>query len=155
MMHYKGYIGKIEFDEDADLFHGEVVNTRDVITFQGRSVDELKQAFHESVDDYLDFCAERGEAPDKPFSGRFVVRVDPEIHREAATAAKLEGRSLNRWAAKVLAEASAATARAENVAKHPETDHCRSNRKTASTKATNKAANKKVSVHRRKTGHSA
>ncbi len=62
MMEYKGYMGRVEFDAEAELFHGEVINTRDVITFQGRSVDELKQAFEESVDDYLAFCKSRGEA---------------------------------------------------------------------------------------------
>lgn len=58
MMKYKGYVGKVEFDDDADLFHGEIMNTRDVITFQGRTTDELRQAFKDSVDDYLAFCAE-------------------------------------------------------------------------------------------------
>ena len=60
MMEYKGYIGKVELDDDAGILHGEVVNTRDVITFQGRTVEEVRQAFRDSVDDYLAFCAERG-----------------------------------------------------------------------------------------------
>ena len=68
MMEYQGYLGKVEFDAEAELFHGEVINTRDVITFQGKSVQELKSAFRESVDDYLAFCSERGEKPDKPIS---------------------------------------------------------------------------------------
>lgn len=80
MMNYKGYSGKVEFDSQAGLFHGEVVDTRDVITFQGRSVEELKQVFEDSVDDYLDFCESRGEKPDKPFSGKFVLRFPPELH---------------------------------------------------------------------------
>ncbi len=62
MMEYKGYLGKVEFDDEAGVFHGEVSNTRDVITFQGKSVAELKQAFHDSVDDYLAFCAARRRA---------------------------------------------------------------------------------------------
>ena len=57
MMEYKGYIGKVEFDDEAEIFHGEVINTRDVITFQGTTVAEIKQAFHDSVEDYLDFCS--------------------------------------------------------------------------------------------------
>ncbi len=69
MMEYQGYIGRVEFDDESDIFHGEVINTRDVITFQARSVDDLRKAFHDSVDDYLTFCAERGEKPEKPFSG--------------------------------------------------------------------------------------
>jgi predicted HicB family RNase H-like nuclease len=64
MMKYKGFEAKIEYDDDASLFHGEVVGIRDVITFQGVSVDELKVAMRDSVDDYLEFCAERGESPE-------------------------------------------------------------------------------------------
>ncbi|MFN9157004.1 MAG: type II toxin-antitoxin system HicB family antitoxin, partial [Planctomyces sp.] len=78
MMEYKGYIGKVEFDEEAEIIHGEVINTRDVITFQGDSVAEVKKAFHESVDDYLEFCKARGETPDKPFSGQFITRIPPD-----------------------------------------------------------------------------
>jgi predicted HicB family RNase H-like nuclease len=102
MMQYKGYIGKVEFDDEAAIFHGEVVNTRDVITFQGKSVSELKKAFHDSIDDYLAFCNERGEAPDKPFSGQFVTRIPPELHRQANLAALLSGMSLNAWVADQL-----------------------------------------------------
>jgi predicted HicB family RNase H-like nuclease len=105
MMEYKGYIGRVEFDDEASLFHGEVINTRDVITFQGESVAELKSAFHESVDDYLEFCAERGEEPDKPYSGQFVARVSPELHRRASLAASLAGKSLNAWVAEQLQSA--------------------------------------------------
>ncbi len=97
MFKYKGYIGKVDFDEEDDLFHGEVINTRDVITFQGRSVRELKKSLKDSVDDYLDFCSERGEEPDKPFSGQFLVRIPPEVHREAFIEAKKSGKSLNAW----------------------------------------------------------
>ena len=68
-MEYRGYVGMVEFDDEADIFHGEVVNLRDVITFRGRSVDELRRAFEESVDDYLAWCAEPGKQPDKLFSG--------------------------------------------------------------------------------------
>ena len=94
-MKYKGYEGAVKFDDDAGIFHGEVVNTRDVITFQGASVKELQKAFRVSVDDYLDFCKERGEEPNKPFSGNFVVRISPELHRELYTEAKKEEKSLN------------------------------------------------------------
>lgn len=95
MMEHKGYIGKVEFDDEAEIFHGEIINTRDVITFQGESVGELTRAFRESIDDYLAFCRERGEAPDKPFSGQFVTRIPPELHRQVNTAAALAGKSLN------------------------------------------------------------
>ena len=63
MMDYKGYVGRVEYDDEAGIFHGEVINTRDVITFQGETVEELRKAFRDSVDDYLAFCAERGEEP--------------------------------------------------------------------------------------------
>ncbi len=102
MIEYKGYVGKVEIDEDAGILYGEVINVRDVITFEGRSVDEVRQAFRESVDDYLAFCAERGEPPDKPFSGRFVLRLPEELHRKAYIQAKLAGKSLNKWVAEVL-----------------------------------------------------
>ncbi|MBP8949902.1 MAG: type II toxin-antitoxin system HicB family antitoxin [Candidatus Promineofilum sp.] len=101
-MEYKGYIGKVELDEESGLLHGEVINTRDVITFEGESVNEVAQAFRDSVDDYLAFCVERGEEPDKPFSGRFVIRVSPELHRRIFTRARQADKSLNGWVAEVL-----------------------------------------------------
>ena len=102
MLKYKDYIGCVEFDEEADIFHGEVINTRDVITFQGSTVKTLKKAFKDSIDDYLAFCKERGEQPERPFSGKFNVRLDPELHREAYVAAKIAGVSLNTWVAKAI-----------------------------------------------------
>lgn len=105
MMTYKGYIGKVEFDDEASIFHGEVINTRDVITFQGDSVADLKKAFHESVDDYLAFCRSRGEEPDKPFSGQFVTRIPPELHRQVNFAAALSGKSVNAWISEQLQSA--------------------------------------------------
>ena len=69
-MNYQGYQASVTFDEEADIFHGSVVNTRDVITFQGRSIDEIRIAFKDSVNEYLKFCAERGREPEKPYSGR-------------------------------------------------------------------------------------
>lgn len=101
-MEYKGYIAKIEFDDEDDVFHGEVINLRDVITFQGETVDELRQAFQESVEDYLAFCDERGEQPEKPYSGKFSVRIDPELHRKITIQARIANMSLNRWISKTL-----------------------------------------------------
>ena len=97
MMNYKGYIGKVNFDDEAGIFHGEVINVRDVITFQGSCVEELRKAFIDSVEDYLEFCRARGEEPDKPFSGKLVVRMDPSLHQMAYTRAKQAGVSLNEW----------------------------------------------------------
>ena len=105
MMHYKGYEAVVEFDEDAETFHGEVVNLRDVITFQGKSAAELKQALADSVEDYLAFCAERGEEPEKPFSGQFVVRTDPSLHKALSAAARRAGVSLNKWVTSTLERA--------------------------------------------------
>src|SRR5206468_8695631 len=107
MMEHKGYIGKVEFGDEAGIFHGEVINTRDVITFQGESVAQLKKAFRESVDVYLAFCKKRGEEPDKPFSGQFVTRIPPELHRQVNLAASLAGKSLNAWVADQLKAAVA------------------------------------------------
>lgn len=96
-MNYKGYQGHVNYDNEAKLFHGEVVGLRDVITFQGTSVDELEQAFKDSIDEYLDFCKELGRAPEKPFSGKLMLRLPPEIHERAAFEAKTHGMSLNSW----------------------------------------------------------
>ncbi len=74
-MTYKGYQGMVEYDEQAKVFTGEVINTRDVITFQGKSVQELEQAFRQSIDDYLAFCKSRNEDPEKPFSGNVMLRM--------------------------------------------------------------------------------
>ena len=106
MLEYHGYTGRVEFDDEAGLFHGEVLDTRDVITFQGTSVEELAQAFRDSVDDYLDFCRGRNEEPDKPFSGRMMLRLPPDLHRLAYVEAKKEGKSLNQWIADKLRQAS-------------------------------------------------
>jgi predicted HicB family RNase H-like nuclease len=102
MMEYKGYIGKVEIDEEAGILYGEVLNVRDVITFEGTSVKEVQQAFRESVDDYLEFCAQRGESPEKPFSGKFVLRLPAELHRKAYIQAKLKDKSLNSWVTDIL-----------------------------------------------------
>jgi predicted HicB family RNase H-like nuclease len=105
MMEYKGYFAKVEFDDEANIFHGEVINLKDVITFEGETVEELKQAFYDSVDDYLEFCAERGEDPDKPYSGKFVVRVKPELHKSIAIKARKSGKSLNSLVSEALSKA--------------------------------------------------
>src|ERR1700730_12862616 len=102
MMEYKGYVGRVEFDDEAGILHGEVINTRDVITFQGATVQELRKAFRDSVEDYLAFCKERAEEPEKPYSGQFITRVSPELHRRINLAATLAGKSLNAWVTEQL-----------------------------------------------------
>ena len=106
-MNYQGYIGTVAFDEEADIFHGEVVNTRDVITFQGRSVDEIRTAFRDSVDEYVKFCKERGREPERPYSGRIALRIPAELHRNASAAASAEGKSLNAWLTAAVERATA------------------------------------------------
>ena len=105
-MEYKGYIARVEYDDEAQLFHGQALNLRDVITFQGRSVTELKKALRGSVDDYVAFCATRGEEPEKPLSGKVLLRLTPEIHCAAMLAAAQRRRSLNAWASEVIERAS-------------------------------------------------
>jgi predicted HicB family RNase H-like nuclease len=102
MLKYKGYAGYVEFDDEAGVFHGEVLDLRDVITFQGKTVEEIKKAFRDSIDDYLDFCKERNEKADKPFSGRLMVRLPPRLHRKVFVSARREGKSLNQWIAEKL-----------------------------------------------------
>lgn len=99
---YKHYCGRAEYDDDAKVFHGELIGTRDVITFQAKTLDELGDAFRASVDDYLAFCKEQGEQPEKPFSGKFVARLDPELHRRVSMMAQAEGLSLNELVCKCL-----------------------------------------------------
>lgn len=102
MMKYKGYTGHVEYDDEAKIFHGDVLGIKDVVTFQGTTVDQIEQAFKESVDDYLAFCEERGEVPDRPFSGKFNLRIPPELHAKLSIAAQLQGDSLNNYITRML-----------------------------------------------------
>jgi predicted HicB family RNase H-like nuclease len=107
LLTYKAYQGRFEYDPEADIFHGEVLHLNDVITFQGRSIDELKAALAESVEVYLEYCRGKGRAPEKPFSGTFNVRLSPEVHQRIALRAAHDGLSLNKWVAKALETAAA------------------------------------------------
>jgi predicted HicB family RNase H-like nuclease len=102
MMRYKGYIGIAHVDMEAGVIRGKVVNVRDTITFQGETVAQASKAFEESVDDYLEFCASLGEKPEKPYSGKFLVRIAPEVHRDLTAAAQAQGISVNRLVARAL-----------------------------------------------------
>ena len=104
MMEYKGYIGYVEYDSDAKILHGDIINTRDVITFQGKSVNELEKAFKESIDDYIEWCNEEGVAPEKPYSGKFNLRLSPELHREIDIVAKKLNISINSFVEKAITE---------------------------------------------------
>ena len=103
---YKGYSGSIEFDDEDVVFHGRVLGIRDIVTFEAESADELVKAFHDSVDDYLAFCKERGVEPQKPYSGKLALRTTPEIHALLSKAAANDGKSVNQWISDTLAEAA-------------------------------------------------
>jgi predicted HicB family RNase H-like nuclease len=100
-MKYKGYTGTVVFDSEDRIFHGRLMGIMDVITFEGASVKELEKDFRSSVEDYLKTCKKMGREPEKPFSGRFVVRVPSELHCAIALAAKRERKSLNAWITEV------------------------------------------------------
>jgi predicted HicB family RNase H-like nuclease len=104
MMNYKGYLGTVEYDDQAKIFHGDIINTRDVITFQGTTVKEIERAFRDSIDDYLAWCKEDGVEPEKPYSGRFNVRLSPDLHRQIAVIAKKKKVSLNSFVEKAITD---------------------------------------------------
>lgn len=95
MMKYKGYLGQVEYDAEAKLFHGEVIGLKDIITFQGTTAAEIERAFKDSIDDYLMWCRERGEKPEKTYSGNIRLRMSPEIHARLALEAARQKISLN------------------------------------------------------------
>ncbi len=105
MMNYKGYLARVIFDDEADIFHGEIANIRDVVTFQGQTVTDLRNAFEESVEDYLDFCRELGEKPNPPFSGQLTVRLSKEQHKAVVMAAEKAGKGVDDWIAEILQNA--------------------------------------------------
>ena len=107
MIEYKGYVGVFEFDPEIDMFQGSVVNTRDVITFYGDSVGQLKKEMKRSLDEYLAFCRERGREPEKPFSGKLSVRTSPELHRQVAAQAARRHQSMNTFVQEALKRAVA------------------------------------------------
>ncbi len=98
MIEYKGYTaGPIDFDAETNTFSGTVAGLRDVIHFEGSTARELSRAFRESIDSYLELCAETDQKPDKPFNGKILVRTEPALHRKAVLRAAAEGVSLSQW----------------------------------------------------------
>ncbi len=104
-MEYKGYQARIEYDGDDKIFVGHISGIRAIVGFHGESVSELESAFKDAVDDYLDHCQEKGIAPQRPFSGKVMLRIDPEVHAKAAMQAQARGMSLNQYVADVLTHA--------------------------------------------------
>lgn len=97
MLKYKGYTGFVVYDDEARIFHGEVVGLRAVITFQGTTVDEIEIAFKDSIDDYLDWCKERKVEPEKAYSGKFSLRMPPDLYVKIAAKAAQSGMSINAY----------------------------------------------------------
>ena len=108
MMEYKGYLGTVEYDAQAKIFHGDIINTRDVITFQGTTAKEIEKAFRDSINDYITWCKEEGVEPEKPYSGKFNVRLSPELHRRIAILSKKMHISLNSFVEKAISDEIAA-----------------------------------------------
>ncbi|MDD1012846.1 type II toxin-antitoxin system HicB family antitoxin [Pseudomonas rubra] len=105
-MTYKGYTARIEYDPRDDIFVGRVLGVRDIISFHASAVRPLHEAFHLALDDYLADCAERGVQPEKPASGKVMLRIRPEVHAAATIAAQSAGKSLNQWADEVFERAA-------------------------------------------------
>jgi predicted HicB family RNase H-like nuclease len=105
-MIYKGYSARIEYSEDDGCFVGHIVGIRDVVGFHGDSVEDLRAAFREAVDDYLETCAKIDRKPQKAYSGNLMLRVPSEVHESIAVAAEVSGKSINQWAAEALSEAT-------------------------------------------------
>ena len=105
MLKYKNYTGIVEYDSDGKIFTGEVIGLRDVITFQGRTPEELERSFHASVELYLEMCQRDGSTPQKPFSGHFNIRLSPEVHRQIAERAAQNRLSLNQWVSEAVQRA--------------------------------------------------
>lgn len=105
-MTYKGYVGTVEYSEEDGCLFGRIAGIQDIISYEGESVTEIRQAFEEAVDDYLEHCANTGKEPNKPYSGKFVLRIDPSVHARLAIKAQASGKSLNQYAADFLATIS-------------------------------------------------
>ena len=104
MIKHKGYTGVFKVDPDAGVIRGKVVGLKDIITFQGATVAEAVGAFRDSVDEYLAFCASDGVDPERPFSGKFIVRLSPRVHRDLSALAESKGVSVNKLVTVVLAK---------------------------------------------------
>lgn len=105
VMTYKGYSARIEYDDEDGILFGQIAGIRDGVGFHADTVEGLRTAFHEAVDDYVETCVKAGKEPQRPYSGKVMFRVSPELHRKAAVAAELAGKSLNQWAEEALSRA--------------------------------------------------
>ena len=106
ILDHRGYRARVEFDAEDGLFFGRIAGLRDGVTFHAETVPALITAFQEAVDDYLETCARVGKTPERPYSGKLMLRVDPAVHARSAAAAELAGQSLNQWTEDVMRRAS-------------------------------------------------
>lgn len=97
MLNYKGYLGEAVYDDEMGMFSGRIVNAKAIGTFYGKSVNELEEEFRKTIDYYLDLCKRKQIQPEKPFSGRFNLRLTPDLHRQIYLASSGEGKSINHW----------------------------------------------------------
>ena len=104
-MQYKGYAARIEYSDEDKCFVGHIAGIRDIVGFHGVSVKSLCSAFEEAVDDYLETCKQAEVSPQRPYSGKMMLRISPEMHAEIAMKAEAHGKSLNQWAAEALSRA--------------------------------------------------
>ena len=102
LLKYKDFYGSVEYSSADECFFGKIIGTADLVTFEGKSVDSLKTAFAEAVEDYIVLCEEAGKEPQKSFKGSFNIRISPKLHREAAAIASREGISLNAFVEKAI-----------------------------------------------------
>jgi len=102
MLTYKGFYGSVEYSAADECFFGKIIGTTDLVTFEGKSVDNLKKSFAEAVEDYLVLCKEAGKEPQKSYKGSFNVRISPELHKAAVVIAKREGISLNAFVERAI-----------------------------------------------------
>ena len=95
MMEYKGYLGSVHYNDEDEVFYGKLAFIRDLVSYEGKSVTELKQSFQEAVDDYLETCEQTGKKPQTPFKGTFNVRTGPDLHRDVVLFAESNNKNLN------------------------------------------------------------
>ena len=105
-MIYKGQTARVDFDDAAGIFSGRLLGISDIVGFHADNVAALRAAFEDAVDDYVETCARIGKQPEKPASGKLMLRIPPDVHRAALVAAESAGTSLNQWASKVLRQAA-------------------------------------------------
>ncbi len=105
-MTYKGYSARVEYSDEDECFIGRIAGIRAIVGFHGSTVPELKKAFHTAVNNYITVAEARGEEPEKPFSGRMMLRLPSQVHARVSFAAERAGLSVNQWAAQALEQAA-------------------------------------------------